>query len=132
MKTRILLLLIPLVIAIVTVGAQLKPLPPKLDTAALMKSKLTASQKVLEGIATENYTSIARNANLLVGYSQAAGWMIQQSPDYQRFTLDFRRQASNLAQAARKQNVDAATVAYFQMTVSCVNCHKFIRSDNIL
>jgi len=128
MKTRILL---PLLIALIAIGAQLKPLPPRLDTAALMKSKLAAAQKVLEGIATEDYNEIARNAELLVGYSQAAGWMIQQSPDYQRFTLDFRRQATALARAARRKNVDGATVAYFQMTVSCVNCHKYIRDSRV-
>lgn len=128
MKMRA-LFLIPLVIAFMTIGAQLQPLPPKIDTAALMKSKLTASQKVLEGIVTEDFNSIARNANLLIGYSQAAAWMAQQSPDYQRFTVDFRRQATSLAKAAREKNVDRATVAYFQLTVSCVNCHKFIRGD---
>lgn len=129
MKTRA-LFLIPLVIAFMTLGAQLKPLPPKIDTAALMKSKLVASQKVLEGIATEDYNAISRNANLLIGYSQAAAWMAQQSPDYQRFTVDFRRQAGALVKEARKKNVDGATVAYFQLTVSCVNCHKFIRGDS--
>ncbi len=131
MKKRI-LVLIPLVIALITVGAQLRPLPPRLDTAALMKSKLTASQKVLEGIAKEDFNAIARNANLLVGYSQAAGWMAQQSPDYTRFTADFRRQAQNLVSEARRKNVDGATVAYFQLTIRCENCHKIIRGDSVL
>jgi hypothetical protein len=122
-----LLLLIPLAIAIATIGARLQPLPPRLDTNALMKSKLVASQKVLEGIATEDFALIQRSATLLYGYSQTAEWAGQQPPEYNRFTTDFRRQASALVQAGRDKNVDRATVAYFQLTVSCVNCHKFLR-----
>jgi len=128
MKPRLLFFLIPLLIAFVTLGAQLKPLPPKLSTADLMKAKLTASQKVLEGIATEDFNGISRNASLLAGYSQTAGWLADQSPAYRQYTTEFRRQALALAKEARRQNLDGATVAYFQLTVSCVNCHKYMRA----
>lgn len=128
MKTK-LLLLIPLVIALVTLGAQLKRAPAKLDTSDIMKAKLTASQKILEGIAKEDFNLIARSANRLVTYSQAAGWMTQQSPDYRQHTVDFRRQATTLAKEAHRKNLDGATVAYFQLTISCVNCHKYIRGS---
>lgn len=127
MKTRR-LLLIPLVIMFFTVGAGLRPAPSALTARELMQAKLVASQKVLEGIATEDFTLVGRNANLLLGYSKAEAWLTQQSPEYARQTEDFRRQASRLADEARKQNVDGATVAYFQLTISCVNCHKLIRS----
>ena len=92
-----------------------------------MKAKLVAAQKVLEGVATEDFNLVARNADLLLGYSRAASWMAQQSPEYARHTEDFRRHASALAGEARRRNVDGATVAYFQLTISCVNCHKFSR-----
>ena len=126
MKTR-LLLLIPLIVMFFTIGAQLRPEPPQLTGSELMKAKLVAAQKVLEGVATEDFNLVARNAGLLQGYSRAAAWMTRQSPEYARFTEDFRRQATSLAAAAADRNVDRATVAYFQMTISCVNCHKFIR-----
>jgi hypothetical protein len=96
-------------------------------TKGVMKSKLHYSQGVLEGIATENYNLMATNAQNLSGLSQAANWQIRQTPEYQRFTTDFRRQADALAKSAKEKNVDAATVAYFQLTVSCVNCHKYLR-----
>jgi cytochrome c556 len=125
MRKRI--LLIPLVVMFFTIGAQLRPAPPMLTGSELMKAKLVAAQKVLEGIATEDFNLVARNAELLQGYSRAATWMAQQSPEYARYTEDFRRHASALAGEARRRNVDGATVAYFQLTISCVNCHKLIR-----
>ena len=59
--------------------------------------------------------------------SQAADWQVRQTPEYQQFTMDYARHAKALGKAARDRNVDAATVAYFQLTVSCVNCHRYLR-----
>ena len=36
-----------------------------------------------------------------------------------------------MVKAAKDNNVDAATVAYFQMTVSCVTCHKYLRGRHV-
>ncbi len=98
------------------------------STGEIMKMKLDHAQKVLEGIATENYELILANAQKLSRLSQATGWHTRQTPEYEMFTLEFRRHADALVKAARSQNVDAASVAYFQMTISCVSCHKYIRS----
>lgn len=100
---------------------------PVVDTRDVMKSKLHLAQGVLEGIATENYPLIRGNAVKLHELSQSADWNIRQTPEYQRFTADFSRQAVALEKAAGNKNLDAATMAYFQMTVSCVECHKYLR-----
>lgn len=99
------------------------------STSEIMKMKLDHSQKILEGIATENYELILANAQKLSRLSQATGWHARQTPEYEMFTLEFRRHADALAKAAKNQNVDAASVAYFQMTISCVSCHKYIRGS---
>lgn len=96
-----------------------------------MKSKLAASQKILEGIATENFTTIAEQARKLELFSRAAAWSAHSTPEYRRFTEDFRRHASALAKNAQNRNLDAATVSWFQLTVSCVNCHKYMRGDEV-
>ena len=49
-----------------------------------------------------------------------------------RLSADFRRQTEALAKAARDRNADTATVAYFQMTVSCVTCHKYLRGRDVV
>lgn len=96
-------------------------------TKQAMKFKLHYSQRVLEGIATENFDLIVTNAASLARLSQFAGWEVRQTPDYQRLTADFNQAAENLKAAALKNNVDRATVAYFQLTVSCVSCHRYLR-----
>ncbi len=102
---------------------------PKVSTKDVMKFKLHHAQRLLEGIATENYQVIADSAKELKALSQQADWQIRQTPEYQKFTADFARHADSLLKAANNKNVDAATVAYFQMTVSCTTCHKYLRGE---
>lgn len=96
-------------------------------TKETMRLKLEYAQKVLEGIALEDFELIAFNAAKLKAVSQSADWQFRQSAEYQRHTGDFTRQAEALARAAERKSVDAATVAYFQMTASCVSCHRHLR-----
>lgn len=125
MKSKIVILLF--VLAFLGFLVEQSRTQTKVNTAEMMRFKLYQAQGVLEGIATENYALIETNAAKLNAMSQAADWQIRQTPEYQRFTADFSRQAVALQKAARQKNVDAATVAYFQMTVSCVQCHKYLR-----
>jgi hypothetical protein len=100
---------------------------PRVSTKDVMRFKLHYAEGVLEGITTENHALIATNAQKLKALSQQADWQLRQTEQYQHFTREFARTTEALARAAEKQNVDAATVAYFQMTVSCVNCHRYLR-----
>jgi hypothetical protein len=96
-------------------------------TTEVMRLKLAHAQGVLEGIAKEDYDRIALNAQKLVQLSQSTGWYSRQTPEYELFTTEFRRHAQTLVKAAKEKNIDAATGAYMQMTVSCVSCHKYMR-----
>ncbi|MEW6302410.1 MAG: hypothetical protein AB1705_03005 [Verrucomicrobiota bacterium] len=101
------------------------------DTREVMKLKLGHSQKVLEGIAKEDFQVIGDSAHNLVQLSQAMGWRARQTPEYELFTTEFRRHARSLERAAEQRNLDAATGAYMQMTVACVSCHKYMRAKNV-
>ena len=59
-----------------------------------------------------------------------SGWQARQTPEYELFTVEFRRHAEELAKAAKSKNIDAATLAYTQLTFSCVSCHKYMRGGS--
>ncbi len=40
---------------------------------------------------------------------------------------DFEFANKALVHASREKNLDGATLAYVQLTLSCVNCHKVVR-----
>jgi hypothetical protein len=99
--------------------------PSKVNT--LMRKKLEHSQKILEGIALNDFDKIARNGEDLIQLSKQAEFMVLKTPQYEVHSNDFRRNAETLVQAAKAKNGDAATLAYMDLTLSCVKCHKHVR-----
>ena len=100
-------------------------------TAEVMRMKFSHSQDVLRGLALRDFVLIKTNASRMVRLSHAGGWMVRQTPEYELFTTEFRRSAEALVRAADDGNIDAATVAYAQMTFSCVSCHKYMRAGRV-
>jgi hypothetical protein len=88
------------------------------------------SQQVLVGITLEDYGLIAKNAEKLVELSNKTNWYSRQVPEYELFLNEFRRNAQELMKAGQQKNLDEASLAYVQMTLSCVSCHQFIRKSS--
>ncbi|NIL96262.1 MAG: hypothetical protein GTO76_02720 [Planctomycetales bacterium] len=97
------------------------------ELRAFMRAKLDHSQKVLEGLCVEDFDRIAKNAQQLALLSQESNWRVLQTEDYVQYSLEFRRAAHAMVTAAEKKNLDAATLAYVDMTMKCVKCHKYVR-----
>jgi hypothetical protein len=55
-------------------------------------------------------------------------WQVLQSPEYATKSAELRVVANELAEAAKAENLDAATLAYVKMTMTCVDCHKHIEA----
>jgi len=100
-------------------------------TDIVMRMKLDLSQQVLRALALEDFGALETNAVRLAKLSEMAGWQARNTPEYTWFSAEFRRSAEELAHAARAKNVDGATVAYTQMTFSCVSCHKYMRKSRV-
>ena len=54
-------------------------------------------------------------------------WAHAGQPEYQTQLRLFEFADRELIRAASTQNLEAATLAYTQLTISCVNCHKIVR-----
>lgn len=98
------------------------------DVEKLMRMKLEHSQKVLEGVVTEDFELVADNARSLKALSEAAEWRVFQTPEYRQYSAEFRRTADILAQMAEAKNLDGAALNYVQLTMNCVHCHKYVRN----
>jgi hypothetical protein len=96
-------------------------------TREFMRDKLENSQKILEGLALEDFDLISAKAKKLSAMSQAASWQVFDNPDYAQQSADFRKSVDSLSKAAERKNIDAATLAYMKVTMSCVDCHKLVR-----
>ena len=125
MKAKIALVL---VVAIVT-GAGVMLAQTKRDRVAkeFMREKLGHSQRVLEGIVTEDFDLIIAKGAVLSAMTREADWRLFENPEYDEQSRMFRRHVDAIVKAARDKNSEAATLAYVRMTMSCVDCHRLVR-----
>ncbi len=126
MKTRILLLAIMLAVA---AGFSVTAAQSRRNRAAkeFMRDKLELSQQALEGITMEDFDLLIAKGTKLSAMTKEADWKMFENPDYDQQSRLFRRQVDSMVKAAKDKNLDAATLAYVRMTMSCVDCHKLVR-----
>jgi hypothetical protein len=93
----------------------------------LMAAKLTNAQKLLEGIALGKYDKIEKHASELLAISKTAEWLADKNPRYQQFSNEFQRASEKIMKKAKEKNIDGVTLAYFDLTMSCVRCHEYVR-----
>ena len=93
----------------------------------LMRRKLESSKKVLEGLTTNDFDKIRKGADDLMMISKSVEWRALKSPDYELHSNEFRRKIEHLLKSAKDKNLDGATLAYTELTLACVRCHKFVR-----
>jgi hypothetical protein len=105
------------------------PEPPKKPT--VMQRKLAHAQMILEGLAKEDFDKIRTNADGLIGCVKDASWRINQTEKYLLFSNDVLRSAENLKKAAKDRKTDAAALAYVDLTLTCVKCHRYLRDEGI-
>jgi hypothetical protein len=92
-----------------------------------MRAKLDHAQHVLEGLTTDDFDMIAKGAGQMEVLSQEAAWQVLQTPEYRQQSGEFRRATRALKDAALKKNLDAAALAYVDVTLKCVRCHEYVR-----
>lgn len=97
------------------------------DLGKLMQDKLNSSKALFEGIALADYNKISSSADKLIQISKTAEWIVFKTPKYELYTNEFRRAAEAISQKARNKNLDGVALAYFDMTMSCIRCHQYVR-----
>jgi hypothetical protein len=111
--------------ALVGIAADATPQPDRV--AAFMRAKLGHAEHVLEGLAVADYEMIERAAQELSLASLDSNWQVLQTEDYVRQSAEFRRACDSLKQAAQDKNLDGAALAWVDVTLKCVQCHKYVR-----
>ncbi len=101
------------------------------EVADFMRMKLDHAQRVLEGVALEDFSLVAKHSQEISLLSQAASWRVLQTPEYLQHSAEFRRTADELTKAAQERNLDGAALKYVELTMKCVNCHKYVRGVRV-
>ena len=130
MKTNLItaVLALPLLlIGAVAHAEEQSPDVPLEKLSKFMRAKLVHSQKILEALALEDFAQLAKHSQDLKLLSQESNWNVLQTEQYVLHSDDFRRRADALTDAAKKKNLDGASLAFVELTLNCVQCHKHVR-----
>jgi hypothetical protein len=95
---------------------------------AFMLRKLDLAKDMLEGLTTNNMDKISQSAQGLNALSLESAWNVYTTEEYLDMSEDFRHSLSIVRNGAKSGNVDRATLGYINMTVQCVECHRFLKS----
>ncbi len=107
------------------------PKKPTVKSPTVMQRKLAHAQKVLEGLALEDFDKIRTGSLGLIACYKDASWRINDTDKYLLFSNDFLRRVENLQKAADDKKIDAAALAYVDLTLTCVKCHQYLRETRI-
>lgn len=92
-----------------------------------MKKKLDYSQNILAGITAEDFDKIADNARAMKGLGKFEAFVRSRNAAYTRQLQAFEDINDEIIRQADKDNVEGAALAFTQLTINCVNCHKVLR-----
>ena len=92
-----------------------------------MKKKLEYTQGILVGLTSEDYAAISKNARSMNALGYFEKWVRAGSNEYRSQLKIFQNANEQLIRMADEENLDGAALAYVQLTLSCVNCHKVVR-----
>lgn len=94
-----------------------------------MRLKLSASEKILEGLTLENFDLVQQGAESLHQMSSVEKWRVSNDAMYRQFSDEFQRNTGELVKAAKDHNLDQAALKWFATTMNCVECHRFVRNN---
>ena len=92
-----------------------------------MKKKLDYSQNILAGITAEDFDRIADNARAMKGLGKFEAFVRSRNVAYTRQLQAFEDINDEIIRQADNDNVEGVALAFTQLTVNCVNCHKVLR-----
>jgi cytochrome c556 len=106
-----------------------KKKPSEQEKASVwMKKKLEFSQNILAGLTESDFAKVRANAEAMSFLGYLEKWTRGDQPDYKKQIVFFDFANRELIRQAKEKNLDGATLAYNQLTVSCVQCHKIVRN----
>ncbi len=93
----------------------------------IMQQKLEYAHNLFQALIVEDFDAMDRNSERLQRLSEASNWNVIRTHEYTRHSSEFRRTVDALKKAAQEKDLEAAALAYAEMTLKCVQCHKYVR-----
>lgn len=107
---------------------------PKQESVArrdYMRTKLTFSQAIVEGLSVKNFDTISTAATEIRNVTEGEMWLVHKTPEYNRYSDELKRSVEELIRAADERNLEACALRYFDLTLKCIDCHEYLRRNHM-
>ena len=101
---------------------------PDRPLAKFMQLKLNNSSNILRGLMVEDFRLIRDSADELLEMSEAESWRASNDMMYLQHSNQFRNAVAELKKKAGKKSIDGASLAWMNVTMSCIQCHEWVRN----
>lgn len=106
-----------------------KEKPQRSPLETFMRKKLDASSLILEGLCQEDADLIKQGADQLSAMSKIEVWNVLTDAEYREHSREFRDNTARVAEAAAAGDFDKAALRWFDVTMSCLECHNHVRGE---
>ena len=103
--------------------------PERKGLSIFMRAKLDASQKILAGLALEDFELIQEGASKLEDMSAAEKWRVTNDPFFREHSADFQKGARRLSKSAKEGKLEGSALTWLELTMQCIECHKWTRAN---
>ncbi len=95
----------------------------------LMKAKAGYTHRILDAVIAQDFDTVREEAFRLKAVAETADWNVLDTAEYARESEDFIHATEGLLESAKARNGDAMALAYVDVTLSCIHCHRYIKAN---
>lgn len=93
-----------------------------------MRQKMQASNLILEGLCIDDLKAVAAGTETLLKMPNEAKWRVSNDMMYRRYSNEFVQAVEELQKEAEENDIDGASLAWVNVTMKCMKCHKWVRN----
>jgi hypothetical protein len=97
-----------------------------------MQQKLDASSEILRGLMIDDLELVEENSDKLLKMSREEKWRASNDMMYLQHSAQFGNAVDELRQKAKDKSMDGASLAWINVTMSCIQCHNWVRNTIIV
>jgi hypothetical protein len=97
----------------------------------VMREKLVRAEHILEAVVTSDWVSLETNSRELERLTDDPRWTVLKYPEYARQTTGFVTAIQALHLAAAQRDLEKTPRAYVDVTLKCVECHRYLARERI-
>ncbi|MEZ6123167.1 MAG: hypothetical protein R3C49_08350 [Planctomycetaceae bacterium] len=99
----------------------------KAELSEFMRKKLTASNRILEGLMVNDLDMVAAGGDELLKMSESERWRASNDMMYLQHSREFRSAVEAMILKAEKRSIDGAALKWVDVTMNCIKCHEWVR-----